>query len=241
MTDTAHDREGRPFDLELAGMIDHTLLRPEAQAQQIRELCREASAYRFAAVCIHPMWVALAAETLNASAPGAGAPGRRPPVVCTVVGFPQGAQSAEVKAFEAAKAAQQGAREIDMVIPIGALKDGDLPEVGRHIEQVVQACRGRALVKVIIETCLLTGDEKREACRIAAGSGAAFVKTSTGFSSGGATEADVQLMRQTVGPDFGVKAAGGIRDHEGAWRMIRAGATRIGTSCGIKLVLPPSS
>ena len=232
MTTRAHDPQGPPFDLELAGRIDHTLLRPEATGADVERLCAEAAAHRFAAVCVHPLRVRHAVRTLVGLLPG-GAP---PPAVCSVTGFPHGATPAEVKAAEAARAIADGAREIDMVIPIGALKEGDDAEVGRHIAAVVGACAGRALVKVILECCLLDDDEKRRACRIAAAAGAAYVKTSTGFSSGGATEADVRLMRAVVGPGVGIKAAGGIRYRAAALAMVAAGADRIGTSAGVRLV-----
>jgi len=232
MTTRAHDPQGRPFDLELAGRIDHTLLRPDAIGADVERLCAEAAAHRFAAVCVHPLWVSLAARSLARPLPGCAAP----PAVCAVAGFPHGATPAEVKAAEAARAVADGAREIDMVIPVGALKEGNDAEVGRHVAAVVAACGGRALVKVILECCLLTDDEKRRACRIAAAAGAAYVKTSTGFSTGGATEADVRLLRAAVGPGVRVKAAGGIRDRAAALAMVAAGADRIGTSAGTRLV-----
>jgi len=246
MSPCARDPQGQPYDLALAALIDHTLLRPEAVASDIERLCAEAIAYRFAAVCVHSIWVPAAGRALARLGPtdhaGAAAglrvPG--PPAICAVVGFPHGGAPAPVKAFEARQAVAEGAAEIDMVIPVGALKESDDQEVHRHIAAVVDACGGRALVKVIIECCLLTDDEKRRACTIAAAAGAAFVKTSTGFSTGGATEADVRLMRAAVGERVGVKAAGGIRDRETARRMIAAGATRIGTSAGVRLVALPS-
>ncbi len=232
MTTRADDPQGRPFDRELAGRIDHTLLRPEATGGDVERLCAETIAHRFAAACVHPLWVALAARVLAQPQPGSAGP----PAVCAVVGFPHGATPADVKAAEAARAVADGAGEIDMVIPIGALKEGNDAEVGRHISAVVSACAGRALVKVILECCLLTDGEKRRACRIAADAGAAFVKTSTGFSCGGATEADVRLLRAAAGPGMGVKAAGGIRDRAAALALVAAGANRIGTSAGPRLV-----
>ncbi len=224
-----------PRDFDLAAIIDHTLLKPDAVTADIERLCAEALEHRFAAVCVHSLGVRAAARALARLAPT----GQEPPAICAVAGFPHGAACAAVKALEARGALQDGAREIDMVIPIGALKEGDDEEVRRHIAAVVEACRGGALVKVIIECCLLTDDEKRRACLIAAAAGAAFVKTSTGFSTAGATEADVRLMRAAVGSSVGVKAAGGIRDRQTALRMVAAGATRIGTSAGPRLVELP--
>jgi deoxyribose-phosphate aldolase len=213
----------------LARFIDHTLLKPEATPAQIAQLCAEAREHSFAAVCINPVNVAQAAPLLQGT----------PVAVCTVVGFPLGATVPEVKAYEALQALNQGAAEIDMVINLGALKAGQFDRVQQDITAVVQVCKGRpspALVKVIIEACLLTDDEKVRACQIAQAAGADFVKTSTGFSSGGATVADVALMRRTVGTVMGVKAAGGVRTRADAEAMIAAGATRIGTSSGVKLV-----
>jgi deoxyribose-phosphate aldolase len=232
MTAEALGPDGRPYDLALAGLIDHTLLKPEAASTDIERLCAEAIAYGFAAVCVHPLWVRAAARALAPAPPG----GTRRPAICAVAGFPHGAQLADVKAFEARRAVDDGAGEIDMVLPIGALKAADDEEVRRHVAAVVNACGNRARVKVILECCLLTDDEKRRACRIATLAGAAFVKTSTGFSTGGATEADVRLMRAAAGAHVGVKAAGGIRDREAALRMVAAGAARIGTSAGPCLV-----
>jgi deoxyribose-phosphate aldolase len=232
MTAIARDPDGRSYDLELASRIDHTLLRPEAVSADVDRLCAEAAIYGFAAVCVHPLWVRRALAALAASA----GPAARP-AVCTVAGFPHGAQPSAVKAAEARRAVADGAAEVDMVIPVGALKEGDDARVRRHIGAVVDACAGRALVKVILETCLLDDAEKRRACRAAVEEGAAFVKTSTGFARGGATEADVRLLREAVGPRVGVKAAGGIRDRAAALRMLGAGASRIGTSSGVALVL----
>ncbi len=213
----------------LARYIDHTLLKPEATPAQIAQLCAEAREHAFAAVCINPVNVAQAAQLLKGSSVA----------VCTVVGFPLGASLAEVKAYEAQQALNQGAAEVDMVINIGALKAGLFDQVRDEIALMVRTCKAQArpaLVKVIIEACLLTDDEKVRACQIAQAAGADFVKTSTGFSSGGATLADVALMRRTVGPAMGVKAAGGVRTRADAEAMIAAGATRIGTSSGVKLV-----
>lgn len=210
-----------------AHLIDHTLLKPDATVQQITQLCHEALLYQFASVCINPTHVKLAARLLQNS----------DVKVCTVVGFPLGATSTEAKVFETEQALRDGATEIDMVINIGALKGGDEALVERDIAAVVQtAYRHGALVKVIIETALLTNEEKVQACLLAKQAGADFVKTSTGFSSGGATIEDVLLMRQTVGPKIGVKAAGGVRNLSDAQNMIAAGATRIGASAGVKIV-----
>jgi len=212
---------------EVARLIDHTLLRPEATRYDIEVLCREALDFKFLNVCVNPTWVALAARLLDSSGVG----------VCAVVGFPLGATTSDVKVCEARRTIANGAREIDMVINIGALKSGDRGGVQRDIEAVAAACReGRALCKAIIEAALLTGDEKAAACMLAQAAGADFVKTSTGFGPGGATAADVALMRQVVGPDMGIKAAGGIRDLAARKAMIAAGATRIGTSAGVMIV-----
>ncbi len=210
----------------LAGYIDHTLLKAEATEDDIRKLCDEAKRYHFASVCVNTCHIKLAAELLSGS-------GVTP---CCVVGFPLGAMSPESKAAEAAKAADNGAREVDMVINIGAIKSKNWQLVKRDIEGVVNAVRGRALVKVIIETCLLTDEEKVKACTVSKLAGAHFVKTSTGFSTDGADENDVRLMRQTVGPDMGVKASGGIKTYDDAVRMIQAGASRLGTSSGIAII-----
>ena len=209
----------------IAAMIDHTLLKPEATPAQIEKLCAEAAEYHFASVCVNPVYIPLAARLLN----GTGVK------VCCVVGFPLGAIAPEQKAAEAASCAAMGAEELDMVIHIGAAKAGDWALVQRDIEGVVKAAAGRT-VKVIIETCLLTDEEKVKACEAAKAAGAHFVKTSTGFSTGGATTHDIALMRKTVGPEMGVKASGGIRDYETAMAMIEAGANRIGASAGIAIV-----
>lgn len=211
--------------MNLNKYIDHTLLKPDAQQDQIEKLIEEAKSYDFASVCVNPTWVNFAAEGLRGS----------DVKVCTVIGFPLGATTPFVKAFETKNAIQNGADEIDMVINIGALKSKNLALVEDDIQAVVEAS-GDKLVKVIIETCLLTDDEKIAACQIAKSAGADFVKTSTGFSTGGATVADVALMRQTVGPDMGVKASGGARSYEDALAFIEAGATRIGTSSGVAIV-----
>lgn len=216
-----------PQDLNLASMIDHTLLKPDATPDQIAQLCFEARKYNFASVCVNPTHVALCSQLLKGS----------PVKVCTVIGFPLGATSTEVKVFETKQAIQNGASEIDMVINIGALKARDLELVARDIRSVVETSHNAgAIVKVIIEAALLTDEEKTIACLISKEVGADFVKTSTGFASGGATVEDVALMRRVVGPDIGVKAAGGIRTREDAENMVKAGATRIGASAGVKIV-----
>ena len=210
----------------LAKYIDHTLLKPDATEAQIEKLCAEAREYGFASVCVNSCYASLAARLLAGS----------DVAVCCVIGFPLGAATTAAKAFEAADAAQNGATEIDMVINVGAAKDGRWDDVEADIAGVAAAIEGKALLKVIIETCLLTDGEKIEACRAAVRAGADFVKTSTGFSKAGATAADVALMRKTVGPDVGVKAAGGIRTYADAVRMIEAGASRIGASAGIAIL-----
>ena len=211
----------------VASMIDHTLLKPDATRKQIEDLCREAAQFRFATVCINPTWVSLAARLLAGSGVG----------VCSVVGFPLGATTADVKGYETRRAIFDGAREIDMVINIGALKSADLRRVDRDIEAVTTPCRDcGVLSKVIIEAALLTNDEKVTACTIAKAAGADYVKTSTGFGPGGATAADVALMRRVVGAELGVNAAGGFRDLETVKAMIAAGATRVGASAGVKIV-----
>lgn len=209
----------------IASMIDHTLLKPEATPAQIEKLCAEAAEYHFASVCVNPVYIPLAARLLK----GTGVK------VCCVVGFPLGAIAPEQKAAEAASCAAMGAEELDMVIHVGAAKAGDWALVQRDIEGVVKAAAGHT-VKVIIEICLLTDEEKVKACEAAKAAGAHFVKTSTGFSTGGATTHDIALMRKTVGPEMGVKASGGIRDYETAMAMIEAGANRIGASAGIAIV-----
>lgn len=210
----------------LAKYIDHTLLKADATPEQIKKLCAEAEEYQFASVCVNSCYARLAHECLR----GRGV------AVCCVVGFPLGAMSPRAMAYEARCAAEDGASEIDMVLPIGALKAGDDETVRETIGAVVEAVTGRAIVKVILEACLLTDEEKVRACQLAESVGAAFVKTSTGFSSGGATEHDVALMRKSVSSAVQVKAAGGIRDRETALKMIAAGADRIGASAGIQIV-----
>ena len=212
--------------MELNRYIDHTLLKPAATRADIAKLCTEAKEYRFASVCVNSAHIAEVAAALAGTdvAP------------CCVVGFPLGAMETEAKAFEAARAAALGAKEIDMVMDIGAAKEGDFARVEADISAVVSAIQGRAKLKVILECCLLTDEEKTAACLAAKRAGADFVKTSTGFSTGGATEHDVALMRAAVGDDMGVKASGGIRTREDALRMIKAGANRIGASAGIAIV-----
>jgi deoxyribose-phosphate aldolase len=209
-----------------ASLVDHTLLKPEASEADIRRLCEEAAQYHFASVCVNPTWVKSSACMLR----GSGVP------VCTVVGFPLGATLADVKAYETRRAIFDGAREIDMVINIGALKSGDDCAVEYDIRSVVEAAHAEGvLVKTIIEAALLTDDEKVRACLAAKHAGADFVKTSTGFAKSGATVADVALMRRTVGAEMGVKAAGGVRGIADARAMVEAGATRIGASVGVKI------
>jgi deoxyribose-phosphate aldolase len=211
----------------VAGMIDHTLLKPDATKAEIEKLCREAAEFHFATVCVNPAWVATAASLLRGSGVG----------VCSVVGFPLGATTADVKQYETRRAIFDGASEIDMVINIGALKSGDLRTVERDIEAVVDPCRQCGVIsKVIIEAALLTDEEKITATTLTKAAGADFVKTSTGFGPGGATVADVTLMRRVVGSEMGVKAAGGVRDLEGLRAMVAAGATRVGASAGVKIV-----
>lgn len=206
-------------------LIDHTLLKPESTQEQVDKLIAEAKEYEFASVCVNPTWVKYASEKLKST----------PVKVCTVIGFPLGANTSDTKAFETKNAIENGADEIDMVINIGAAKDGNFDLVESDIAAVVQAS-GDKLVKVIIETCLLSDDEKVKACKAAVSAGADFVKTSTGFSTGGANVHDVALMRSTVGPDIGVKASGGARSLEDVKQFVEAGATRIGTSSGVAIV-----
>ncbi len=211
---------------EVARFIDHTLLKPDATREQIIRLCEEAKDYCFASVCVNPTNVSLASSFLKDT----------PVKVCTVIGFPLGANTSVTKAIETRDAIVNGASEVDMVINVGALKSGDHNQVTEDIEAVVDAARGKALVKVILETALLTDEEKVKGCLLAKLAGADFVKTSTGFGPGGATVEDIRLMRKAVGPEMGVKASGGIRDYESMLRMIQAGATRIGASAGEKIV-----
>jgi deoxyribose-phosphate aldolase len=208
-----------------AAMIDHTLLKAESTQTQVQQICEEAKQYGFASVCVNPTWVKFSAEQLAGT----------DVLVCTVIGFPLGANTSAVKAFETKDAIANGAGEIDMVINIGALKDGNYDLVREDIKAVVDAANG-TLVKVIIETCLLTDEEKVKACELAVEAGADFVKTSTGFSTGGATAEDIALMRKTVGPDLGVKASGGVRSLEDMNKMIENGATRIGASSGVAIM-----
>jgi deoxyribose-phosphate aldolase len=211
----------------LASRIEHTLLRPDAGSADIDRLCAEALEHRFAAVCVHGAWVRRCAERLS----GSGI------AVCAVVGFPLGAMRADVKVFEAARALEDGAREIDMVLNLGALKSGDRAQVQAEIAQLTQLCHASgARLKVILETALLSDAEKVCACGIALAAGADFVKTSTGFGGGGATVADVALLRRSVGPTMGIKASGGVRDAEFARALLAAGATRLGTSASVALV-----
>ncbi|MGE6609917.1 MULTISPECIES: deoxyribose-phosphate aldolase [Bacillales] len=210
----------------VAGIIDHTLLKADATKEQIKVLCEEAREYNFASVCVNPTWVKYASELLEGSEVK----------VCTVIGFPLGATTPETKAFETKDAISNGAHEVDMVINIGALKDKDDELVERDIRAVVAASTGKALSKVIIETSLLTDEEKVRACELAVKAGTDYVKTSTGFSTGGATVEDITLMRKTVGPDIGVKASGGVRNTSDAQKVIEAGATRIGASAGVSIV-----
>lgn len=212
--------------MELNRMIDHTILKPEATEAAVQKIIDEAKEYNFFSVCINPCWVAFASEQLADT----------DVAVCTVIDFPLGANTPEVKAYEAADAIKNGANEVDMVINIGALKSQQYDYVRQDIQGVVDAAKGKALVKVIIETALLTDEEKVKACELAKEAGADFVKTSTGFSTGGAKVADIRLMRETVGPDMGVKASGGVHNAEEALAMIEAGATRIGASTGVAIV-----
>ncbi|MGL4774102.1 MAG: deoxyribose-phosphate aldolase [Clostridium sp.] len=210
---------------KLARMIDHTVLKADAREADIRKICEEALKYNFASVCVNPSWVSLCADMLKGSEVE----------VCTVIGFPLGATSSKAKALETEAAIEDGATEVDMVINVGKLKDGDLEFVKNDIKAVVDAAKGKALTKVIIETCLLTDEEKVKACELSKEAGADFVKTSTGFSTGGATAEDIKLMRETVGPEMGVKASGGVRSAEDAKKMIENGATRIGASASIEI------
>jgi deoxyribose-phosphate aldolase len=209
----------------IAKTIDHTILKATASAEQIRELCAEARAHRFASVCVNPRWVSLAVKELSGTEV----------LICTVIGFPLGANTSETKAEEARLAVKQGAHEVDMVIDLGSMKAGDHKAVEDDIRAVVKAA-GKATVKVIIETCYLSNDEKRIACELAKKAGAHFVKTSTGFGTGGASIEDVKLMRKAVGDSMKVKASGGIRSYHDAIAMLEAGADRLGTSSGVSIV-----
>ncbi len=211
---------------KLTSLIDHTLLKADAREEQVTTIVEEAKEHKFASVCVNPTWVKKCAEMLKDT----------PEVkVCTVIGFPLGANTSEVKAFETTNAIENGADEVDMVINIGAMKDGRYDVVEADIKAVVDAAKGKALVKVIIETCLLTKEEIEKACQLAVSAGTDFVKTSTGFSTGGATVEDIALMRKTVGAEIGVKASGGVRSLEDAKAMTEAGATRIGASSGVSI------
>ena len=210
----------------LASYIDHTALKPDIVKTDIEKLCDEAIKHGFASVCINPCYVSFAKEYLNGS----------DVKVCTVIGFPLGATTSEVKVFEASQAIENGAKEIDMVLNIGALKEGRFDYVEKDIRAVAETCRGKALLKVIIETCLLDDNQKIKACKLAKIAKADFVKTSTGFSNSGAKVADIVLMRDTVGNEMGVKASGGIRDLNTLLKMIEAGASRIGASASVKII-----
>ncbi|WP_173916098.1 deoxyribose-phosphate aldolase [Halobacillus sp. Marseille-Q1614] len=214
------------MEQNLAKMIDHTQLKPDTTKDKIEQICAEAKEHQFMSVCVNPHWVSYCKELLKGT----------DVKVCTVIGFPLGATTTETKVFETKQAIENGATEVDMVINVGELKSGNKDFVLKDIEAVVQAAAGKALVKVIIETSLLTEDEKITASQLTKEGGADFVKTSTGFSGGGATVEDISLMRKTVGPDLGVKASGGVRDLEGAKAVIEAGATRIGASAGIAII-----
>jgi deoxyribose-phosphate aldolase len=218
---------GEKVPSDVAALIDHTLLKADATLTEIEKLCREAREFGFATVCLNPTWVSTAARLLRGSSIG----------VCTVVGFPLGATTTDVKQYETRRVIFDGATEVDMVINVGALKSGDFQTVERDITAVVSACRDcRVLSKVIIEAALLTDEEKVTACALSKAAGADYVKTSTGFGPGGATAADVALMRRVVGPDVGVKAAGGVRDYETVKHLVDAGASRVGASAGVKIV-----
>lgn len=210
----------------LASLIDHTLLKPDATAREIEQLCNEAATHRFYSVCLNPCWLELAAVRLAGT-------GVR---LCTVAGFPLGASATQIKAGEAALAVEQGANEVDMVLNIGALKSGDPRRAEADVNEVVRALKGKALLKVILETCLLSDSEIVLACQLCEAAGADFVKTSTGFSRAGATVEAVRLMRQTVGDRLGVKASGGIRDRMAAMAMVEAGASRLGTSASLVII-----
>lgn len=212
--------------MNIASMIDHTLLKSEATEEMIKNLCNEAKKYNFAAVCVNPFYIKRAKEFLKDS----------DVKIATVIGFPLGANIKEVKAFETTKAIEDGADEVDMVINIGALKNKDYDIVRDDISAVVEAAKDKAIVKVIIETCLLTDEEKIKACELSSEAGADFVKTSTGFSTGGATVEDIKLMKNTIKDDMKIKASGGIRDYERAKDMINAGASRIGASSSVKII-----
>ena len=212
--------------MQLSKYIDHTILKPDATSEEVKKVCSEAKEYNFASVCINPYYARLVSSELEGTKIK----------TCVVIGFPLGANTKEVKAFEASNAVANGAQEVDMVINIGALKDKMYDVVENDIKAVVESVKGKALVKVIIECCLLTNEEKVMACSLSLKAGTDFVKTSTGFSTSGAKTEDVKLMRKTVGENIGVKAAGGIRDYKTTMEMISAGANRIGASAGIVIV-----
>lgn len=212
--------------MDIAKYIDHTILKPEATTEDVKKLCKEAKEYGFASVCVNAGYAKLVSTELEGSEVK----------TCVVVGFPLGAMTKEAKAFETSQAIENGANEIDMVINVGALKDKNYDLLKEDIKSVVDAAKGKAIVKVIIETCLLTDEEKVKACEISKEVGADFVKTSTGFSTAGATKEDIALMRKTVGESLGVKASGGVRDYKTAMDMINAGASRIGASASISIV-----
>lgn len=211
---------------QIAAMIDHTLLKADGTQKDIIKLCEEAKQYKFATVCVNPYWVSLAAQELEGSGVG----------ITTVIGFPLGSSSTLTKGVEAREAIANGATEIDMVLNVGAMKSGDFAAVERDIREVAQACNGKAIMKVIIETCYLTDEEKQLAAELSKSAGADFVKTSTGFGTSGATLKDIQLIRNAIGDAMGIKASGGVRDLPFALQLIEAGATRLGTSSGIALV-----
>jgi deoxyribose-phosphate aldolase len=211
---------------QIAGMIDHTLLSAVSSEADIVRICGEAKQYGFATVCVNPYWVPLASRELAGSKVG----------LTTVIGFPLGANRTEIKTAEALDAISSGATEIDMVLNVGALKSGHLDEVKRDIEEVVKICKGKVPLKVIIETCYLTDEEKKQVSLLSKEAGADFVKTSTGFGTGGATVEDIALIRHVVGPDMGIKASGGVRDLDIARKLIQAGATRLGASSSIAIV-----
>lgn len=212
---------------QVAALIDHTLLKPEATSADIERICAEAVEFQFASVCVNPVWAPQVAAALAGS----------PVKTCTVIGFPLGANQTETKVAESQLAMRDGAQELDMVLSVGHLRAGALDKVASDIQHVAQVCRdGGAILKVILETCLLTDEQKRQACQICVDAGAHFVKTSTGFGSGGATTADIALMRGVVGPDLGVKASGGIRTLEQLLGMVQAGASRVGASASVAIV-----
>ncbi|KAF1304354.1 deoxyribose-phosphate aldolase [Candidatus Enterococcus willemsii] len=212
--------------MELNRMMDHTILKADTPREEVLRIIEEAKKYHFYSVCVNPVWVSLAAEELKGE----------PVAVCTVIGFPLGATTSETKAFETENAIKNGADEVDMVISVGQLKAGEYEAVQKDIEAVVAAAKDRALVKVIIESCLLTDEEIVKACELAKAAGADFVKTSTGFSTGGATTDAVRIMRETVGPEMGVKASGGIHNEAEALSMVEAGASRLGTSASVAII-----